>query len=118
MSNARTFIADLAAQGRYHFAIADARASLGVSQAAAKLALLRLGKQGLIASPARGFYIIVPPEYKRLGCLPADQFIPQDMPSPAPGPNRSARQASCPFSNKAQSSRRRFRSSQVRRRRA
>ena len=51
----------------------------GVSPAAAKLALLRLAKQRLVASPARGFYVIVPPEYKRLGCLPADQFIPQLM---------------------------------------
>lgn len=37
-----------------------------------------LGK-GAVASPARGFYVIVPPEYRRLGCLPADQFIPALM---------------------------------------
>ena len=79
MTSAREFITDLAVQGRLHFALADARSALGVSQAAAKLALLRLAKQGLVASPARGFYVIVPPEYKRLGCLPADQFIPQLM---------------------------------------
>ncbi len=29
--------------------------------------------------PYRGFYVIVPPEYRRLGCLPAEQFIPQLM---------------------------------------
>ena len=29
--------------------------------------------------PARGFHVIVPPEYRRLGCLPAEQFIPQLM---------------------------------------
>ncbi len=39
-------------------------------------ALSRLAAKGEIASPARGFYVIVPPEYRRLGCLPADQFIP------------------------------------------
>jgi predicted transcriptional regulator of viral defense system len=33
----------------------------------------------MIASPARGFYVIVPPEYRSLGCLPADQFIPSFM---------------------------------------
>ena len=54
---------------------------LGVSPAAAKLALLRLAKRGLIASPARGFYIIVPPEYRSLKSLPADQFIPALMQS-------------------------------------
>src|SRR5207245_1202466 len=51
-----------------------ARAALGAS--GAKFALQRLAKQGAIASPARGFYVIVPPEYRALGCLPADQFIP------------------------------------------
>jgi hypothetical protein len=29
--------------------------------------------------PYRGFHVIVPPEYRRLGCLPADQFIPELM---------------------------------------
>ena len=33
----------------------------------------------MIASPARGFYVIVPPEYRRLGCLPAEQFLPALM---------------------------------------
>jgi predicted transcriptional regulator of viral defense system len=41
--------------------------------------LNRLAKQRLIASPARGFYVIVPPEYRSLGSLPADQFIPALM---------------------------------------
>lgn len=43
------------------------------------LALHRLARQGLVAHPAHGFYVIVPPEYRRLGCLPADQFIPALM---------------------------------------
>src|SRR5277367_6842506 len=76
---ARDYLADLAAGGSYDFGSSDARKALGVSPAATKLALNRLAKQGLIASPARGFYVIVPPEYRRLGCLPADQFIPQLM---------------------------------------
>jgi predicted transcriptional regulator of viral defense system len=76
MPNARDYIIDLAASGRYHFASEEMRKALGVSADAAKLALYRLGKRGLVASPARGFYIIVPPEYKRLGSLPADQFLP------------------------------------------
>ena len=79
VSSARSLINSLAAEGRYHFTSADARTALGVSAAAAKLAVNRLAKQGLVASPARGFYVIVPPEYRRLGCLPADQFIPALM---------------------------------------
>ncbi len=76
---ARRFIDGLAAAGRYHFDSAEARSALGVSAAAAKLALHRLAKQRLIASPARGFYVVLPPEYRALGCLPADQFIPALM---------------------------------------
>ena len=44
-----------------------------------RLALSRLARKGQVASPARGFYVIVPPEYRRLGCLPPDQFIPALM---------------------------------------
>lgn len=77
--SAREYIASLAERGRYHFTSPEAQKALGVSAAAAKLALNRLAKRGLIASPARGFYVIVPPEYRKLGCLPADQFIPALM---------------------------------------
>ena len=76
---ARNVIADLAARGRYHFSSSELRLALGVSEAAARQALSRLAAKGEIASPARGFYVIVPPEYRRLGCLPADQFIPALM---------------------------------------
>lgn len=76
---AREYVARLAARGRHHFSSADAQAALGVSPAAAKLALNRLAKQTRVASPARGFYVIVPPEYRSLGCLPAEQFVPALM---------------------------------------
>ncbi len=77
--NAKTYIENLAASGRYHFSSRDARSALGVSADGVKLALNRLTKQGRIASPSRGFYVIVPPEYRSVGCLPADQFIPALM---------------------------------------
>jgi len=77
--HARDYISRLAGTGRYHFTSREAQDALGVSADAAKLALNRLARQGLIASPARGFYVIVPPEYSALGCLPADQFIPALM---------------------------------------
>ena len=76
---ARNVIADIAARGRYHFTSSELRSVLGVSEAAVRQALSRLAAKGEIASPARGFYVIVPPEYRRLGCLPADQFIPALM---------------------------------------
>lgn len=50
-----------------------------MSPAAAKMALYRLSQQGLVASPARGYYAIVPPEYRALGCPPAEQWVPSLM---------------------------------------
>jgi predicted transcriptional regulator of viral defense system len=46
---------------------------------AVRAALRRLKRRGEIADPHRGFHVIVPPEYRRLGCLPPEQFIPQLM---------------------------------------
>lgn len=72
----KDYIDDLAARGRYHFDASEFRKGLGVTIASANNALSRLAQQGLIASPAKGFYVIIPPEYRSLGCLPAEQFIP------------------------------------------
>jgi predicted transcriptional regulator of viral defense system len=76
---AARFVEDLAVSGRHHFTIAEAVAALGVSVIAARAALRRLAAKGAIASPFRGFHVIVPPEYRLLGCLPPEQFIPQLM---------------------------------------
>ena len=75
----RGYITDLAARGLYHFTSSEFRSALGITAVAARQALSRLAAKTEIASPARGFYVIVPPEYRRLGCLPADQFIPTLM---------------------------------------
>ena len=69
----------LTSQGRYSFTSEEARQSLGGSPDAVKQALHRLAGRGALASPARGFYVIIPPEYRVLGCLPAEQFIPELM---------------------------------------
>ncbi len=79
--SARQYLDNLAASSRYTFTTPDARSSLGISASALKVALNRLARQKLIVSPAKGFYVIVPPEYRSLGCLPADQFIPTLMKS-------------------------------------
>ena len=71
------YILDLAARGRYHFTTGEAVAAFGGSVPAVRAALRRLKARGEIADPYQGFHVIVPPEYRRLGCLPADQFVPQ-----------------------------------------
>ncbi len=79
MPSASQFIQALQAQGRYHFTTEEAVQALRVSVTATRAALRRLKVKGEIADPLRGFHVVVPPEYRRLGCLPADQFIPQLM---------------------------------------
>ena len=77
--NAADHIADLAARGRYHFTTNEIVIATGSSGTAVRAALRRLREKGTIAMPYRGFNVYVPPEYRRLGCLPAEQFIPQLM---------------------------------------
>ena len=77
--NLRDFLDRLASSSRYSFSTSEALEALGISRSALKVALGRLARQKRIVSPARGFYLIVPPEYRSLGCLPADQFIPDLM---------------------------------------
>jgi predicted transcriptional regulator of viral defense system len=77
--HARDFITALQSKGRIHFTTADAQAALGSSLPATRKALRNLKSKGEIATPFQGFYVVVPPEYLSIGCLPADQFIPQLM---------------------------------------
>jgi len=76
---ARSYIEELATNGRHHFSSVEAFQAIGGSPVAARAQLRRLKEQGLIAEPARSFHVIVPPEYRRLRCLPAEQFVDQLM---------------------------------------
>lgn len=77
--SARSFIEDLQGRGRYHFSTQEAVQALGSSVTATQAALRRLKAKGELADPHRGFHVVVPPEYRRLGCPPADHFVPQLM---------------------------------------
>jgi predicted transcriptional regulator of viral defense system len=77
MLSVAEYIANLAAEGRYTFTTDEVVAALRGSVPAVRAQVRRLKKRGHIADPHRGFHVIVPPEYRRLGCLPADQFVPQ-----------------------------------------
>jgi predicted transcriptional regulator of viral defense system len=69
----------LAANGRSNFSLEDIEKLKKSSPAAVTAALRRLQAKGEIAVPYRGFFAIVPPEYRALGCIPAEQFIPDLM---------------------------------------
>jgi len=77
--SATAVLADLAARGNYCFSTDAFAEGIGSSVIAARAALRRLKQKGVVASPSRGFHVIVPPEYRRLGCLPAEHFVPQLM---------------------------------------
>jgi len=77
--SAAEVVDDLASRGVYHFTTEGMAGRLGVSPVATRAALRRLLRKGSVASPYRGFYVNVPPEYRRMGCVPAEQFVPQLM---------------------------------------
>lgn len=79
MSSSASFIDALLQSGQHHFTIRDAVTALGRNQAAVVRSLARLVAKGVLARPQRGFYVTVPPEYQGIGCLPAEQFVPQLM---------------------------------------
>ena len=76
---AMKFISDLASRGRYCFSTDEAVKALGTSVVATRAALRRLHQKGEIAMPYKGFHVIVPPEYRNIGCLPASHFLPSLM---------------------------------------
>ncbi|MBY0544981.1 MAG: type IV toxin-antitoxin system AbiEi family antitoxin [Gammaproteobacteria bacterium] len=69
------FINQLRSKGRYSFSLNEAVQYLNLPKVSILKTLQRMKKQGSVASVAKGFYLVVPPEYQSFGCLPADLFI-------------------------------------------
>lgn len=72
-------ISKFASEGRTCFSFEELKQRVASSPEALKSALRRSLKKGEIAMPQRGFYVILPPEYRSMGCRPAEQFIPDLM---------------------------------------
>lgn len=70
---------NLQATGRYVLTREDALSALGVSEEALKKAARRLVAKNRIAVPRRGFFVIVPVEYRSTGSPPAAWFIDELM---------------------------------------
>jgi predicted transcriptional regulator of viral defense system len=70
-----SFADDLQASGRYTFSLADVQAALPASEVALEKALHRLKKRGRVVAPRRGFYVVVPTEYRAAGSPPPSWFI-------------------------------------------
>jgi hypothetical protein len=67
MSSLRDWALGLPAQGRFTFTTAEARAATGTSEAALAAALGRAEADHLIASPVRGFHVVLPLEDRAVG---------------------------------------------------
>ncbi|MFN7925585.1 MAG: type IV toxin-antitoxin system AbiEi family antitoxin [Bryobacteraceae bacterium] len=71
----REYVDELQERGRYTFSREEALAALGSTPIALKRAAERLKAKRRLATPRRGFYTIVPLEYRQSGSLPASSFI-------------------------------------------
>jgi len=65
----------LVSQGRYWVTPAEAAQLAGVPTAHVYPGLQRLRRRGAMFSPARGLYVVIPPEYRSWGVVPGELFI-------------------------------------------
>ena len=65
----------LIARGRYSASLEEIRQLTDSSYPAAISGLQRLRKQRRVFSPARGLYVVIPPQYRSWGVVPAEWFI-------------------------------------------
>lgn len=75
----KNFVDTLQATGRYSFDKKETYEQLGISPDAIQTGLKRLVRKKRIASPRRGFYVMVPLEYRNSGIIPIPWFIHQLM---------------------------------------
>lgn len=69
------YIEELQASGRYTFTASDAQTAMSKTEVALKNAVGRLKKRGRLVTPRRGFYVIVPTEYRSAGAPPPSWYI-------------------------------------------
>jgi predicted transcriptional regulator of viral defense system len=65
----------LLGEGRYWLTSEEAARLLGRERRTAYPRLAELERAGKLFSPARGLYVVVPPEYRSWGVVPAEWFI-------------------------------------------
>ncbi len=74
-----SYIKKIRQHGERHFTLERLMADMGLSKNAALSAIYRIKNQGELVSPLKGLYVIVPPEHKLQGCIPAEELIPMIM---------------------------------------
>lgn len=74
--NLQAYIKEVRKDGRRCFTIREILERFKVSCNYARVAIHRLLRRGDVISPARGFYVIVPPEHQSYGSIPAEELVP------------------------------------------
>ena len=69
------FVDSLQVAGRYTFLRSEAIEAMGVDPAVFRRAAIHLAAKGRLAMPRRGFFVIVPLEYRSAGAPPASWFL-------------------------------------------
>jgi len=70
------YLEKLRSTGRRYFTSQEIIKDLSLSEDAARSGLYRLKRDEKLISPISGLYVIVPPEHKSYGSIPADELIP------------------------------------------
>lgn len=76
MATFNEYIKTIRESGKIYFTLAQATSDLAISKNAVYSRLHRAKKNGDIISPAKGFFIIIPSEYKKFGSLPGEEIVP------------------------------------------
>ena len=62
--------------GKNYFTFEEIIRDLKLSTGSAKSGLYRMKNEGILITPAKGLYIIVPPEHQSFGSIPAEELVP------------------------------------------
>lgn len=71
----KKYTTELAERGVRFFSTEDAIRDVGTSAAGVREQIRRLRDEGELATPMKSLHLIIPAEYRRVGCLPAEQFV-------------------------------------------
>ncbi|HLB41316.1 MAG TPA: type IV toxin-antitoxin system AbiEi family antitoxin [Gammaproteobacteria bacterium] len=77
--NLSSYIKEIRKSGQRYFTLQQLMVDQSVSKNAALNAIYRLRGHGELISPARGLYVIVPPEHQPHGSIPAEELVPLVM---------------------------------------
>ena len=77
--NLSSYIKEIRKKGQRYFTLEQLMTDQSLSKNAALNAIYRCRSHGELISPARGLYVMVPPEHQPHGSIPAEELVPLVM---------------------------------------